>query len=149
MVVMVLPFGCRQVCPGVWVRGHEDGGDNDIHSFDCVTSPFSAIQTTNTAGSTTYTQGCDLFDPSTDGFAAALAAAKASDTVVLGLGIEERRLSSSKAADGAGKRANPSLNSTSFNQLCYTLENKKNASSAVVAACLADAGMTDGCRCVP
>ena len=103
MVVMVLPLGCRQVCPGVWVRGHEDGGDNDIHSFDCVTSPFSAIQTTNAAGSTTYTQGCDLFDPSTDGFAAALAAARASDTVVLGLGIEERRLSSSKAADGAGK----------------------------------------------
>ena len=96
-------MGCRQVCPGVWVRGHEDGGDNDIYSFDCVTSPFSAIQTTNAAGSTTYTQGCDLFDPSTDGFAAALAAAKASDTVVLGLGIEERRLSSSKAADGAGK----------------------------------------------
>ena len=86
----------------MWVRGHEDGGDNDIHSFDCVTSPFAAIQATNT-GSTTYTQGCDLFDPSTDGFAAALAAAKASDTVVLGLGIEERRLSSSKAADGAGK----------------------------------------------
>ena len=87
----------------MWVRGHEDGGDNDIHSFDCVTSPFAAIQATNTAGSTTYTQGCDLFDPSTDGLAAALAAAKASDTVVLGLGIEERRLSSSKAADGAGK----------------------------------------------
>ena len=129
----------------MWVRGHEDGGDNDIHSFDCVTSPFSAIQTTNAAGSTTYTQGCDLFDPSTDGFAAALAAAKASDTVVLGLGIEERRLSSSKAADGAGT----SERFFHFHKLCYTLENKKNASSAVVAACLADEGMTDGCRCVP
>ena len=115
----------------MWVRGHEDGGDNDIHSFDCVTSPFAAIQATNTAGSTTYTQGCDLFDPSTDGFAAALAAAKASDTVVLGLGIEERRLSSSKAADGAGK-SERFLPSHKLQQaLVYTLE-KKNASCAVV-----------------
>ena len=109
----------------MWVRGHEDGGDNDIHSFDCVTSPFAAIQATNTAGSTTYTQGCDLFDPSTDGFAAALAAAKASDTVVLGLGIEERRLSSSKAADGAGK-SEPSFH---FNKLqpalLYSLEEER------------------------
>eukprot|EP01045_Picozoa_sp_COSAG04_P021550 COSAG04_NODE_2331_length_4323_cov_8.583333_1_plen_132_part_00 len=131
----------------MWVRGHEDGGDNDIHSFDCVTSPFSAIQTTNTAGSTTYTQGCDLFDPSTDGFAAALAAAKASDTVVLGLGIEERRLSSSKAADGAGKRANASFKFHKLQQAAM-LSRRRTLRPRFVA-CLTDEGMTDGCRCVP
>ena len=128
----------------MWVRGHEDGGDNDIHSFDCVTSPFAAIQATNTAGSTTYTQGCDLFDPSTDGFAAALAAAKASDTVVLGLGIEERRLSSSKAADGAGKSERSSfLPSHKLQQaLLYNILSRRRTllRPRLLTACLTDLG---------
>ena len=44
----------------------------------------------NTGGTTTFDQGCDIFANGTDGFAAALASAKAADTVILGLGIEER-----------------------------------------------------------
>lgn len=65
----------------------DHSGRNDFH-FDCVKSPFTAISEAN-SGVTTYTQGCDLFDPSTAGFDEALAAAKAADVVVLGLGISE------------------------------------------------------------
>ena len=59
-------------------------------SLGCLTTPFDAISTLNSAagGGTTTAYGCDLFNHSTDGFAAALAAAKDADYVVLGLGIE-------------------------------------------------------------
>jgi beta-glucosidase-like glycosyl hydrolase len=79
------------ICPGVWHRGHEDGGDNDPSSYHCVTSPYSAVREINIGGTTTYDQGCDIYDNSTDGFVAALASAKVADTIILGLGIEERQ----------------------------------------------------------
>jgi hypothetical protein len=78
------------VCPGVWHQGHEDGGDNDPESYHCVKSPLSAVRDINTGGITTFSQGCDVYKNGTDGFAAALASAKAAKVVVLGLGIEER-----------------------------------------------------------
>ena len=59
------------------------------HTNDCLASPFAAIAALNGGNATTSTAaGCDLFDPSEAGFAEALAAARAADTVVLGLGIE-------------------------------------------------------------
>jgi beta-D-xylosidase 4 len=88
-----------KICPGLaWQRGHEDGGDNDPASYHCVVSPAAAVRSINGAsgGQTTYEQACDVYHRSTAGFAAALAAAKAADIVVLALGIEERLRSDSK-----------------------------------------------------
>jgi beta-glucosidase-like glycosyl hydrolase len=59
------------------------------HTNDCLASPFAAVAALNGGNATTSTAaGCDLFDPSEAGFAEALAAARAADTVILGLGIE-------------------------------------------------------------
>lgn len=59
-------------------------------SHSCIVSPFAAIKAINNAagGSTELSLGCDLFDPSESGFAAALDLAMKADVVVLGLGIE-------------------------------------------------------------
>ena len=58
-------------------------------TMDCVQTPLAAISELNGAagGSTSYAEGCDLTRRGTSGFAAALAAAKAAEVVVLGLGI--------------------------------------------------------------
>eukprot|EP00036_Acanthoecidae_sp_10tr_P008588 CAMPEP_0182919026 /NCGR_PEP_ID=MMETSP0105_2-20130417/2424_1 /TAXON_ID=81532 ORGANISM="Acanthoeca-like sp., Strain 10tr" /NCGR_SAMPLE_ID=MMETSP0105_2 /ASSEMBLY_ACC=CAM_ASM_000205 /LENGTH=784 /DNA_ID=CAMNT_0025056151 /DNA_START=43 /DNA_END=2397 /DNA_ORIENTATION=+ len=72
-----------KICPNATGEGRNH------FSFDCVLSPYEAIAAANVGGSTTYTQGCDLFEPSIDGFAAALEAAKEADVIVLGLGISE------------------------------------------------------------
>ena len=69
-------------------------------SANCVQSPFQAIQAHNSKGTTTYTQGCNLFLPSSGGFDAAVAAAKAADVVVLGLGIAERAPKGDKVSGG-------------------------------------------------
>lgn len=65
------------------------GGDG---TFDCVESPFQAVQRLNVGGSTTMAVGCDLIDASPNVStaalkAAAVAAAHAADTVVLAIGI--------------------------------------------------------------
>jgi beta-D-xylosidase 4 len=80
------------VCPDGANENWNNHGDLQ-RLFNCIQSPFQAVKEINdkaNLGPTTYTQGCDLLDPSTKGFAAALAAAKAADTVILGLGISER-----------------------------------------------------------
>jgi xylan 1,4-beta-xylosidase len=58
------------------------------NNFDCLITPFSAISTLNVGGTTTVSAGCKINDNSTDGFAAAIALAKASDIVILALGID-------------------------------------------------------------
>jgi len=58
-------------------------------NYNCVTSPYQAIKTSNVGGNTVYAEGCAINTTSTAGFAAAVAAAKAADYVVLVLGIDE------------------------------------------------------------
>lgn len=57
-------------------------------SFECVTPPFAALAELNRAsgGTTTYSWGCDVILMGQSGFAAALAAAKAADVVIMALG---------------------------------------------------------------
>ena len=60
------------------------------NTLDCLKSPADAIADLNT-GPNAWTKrayGCDLFNSSTDGFAAAIEIAKEADIVVIGLGIE-------------------------------------------------------------
>jgi beta-glucosidase-like glycosyl hydrolase len=59
------------------------------NGFACITSPFTAITNTNKGGKTVYSQGCAVNSTSTAGFDAAIAAAKASDYVVLIIGIDQ------------------------------------------------------------
>lgn len=58
------------------------------NKFECIVSPFLALQAANVGGSVTYTQGCEISKNDTSGFPAALAAAAAADVVVLALGID-------------------------------------------------------------
>ena len=58
------------------------------NSLNCVPSPFQMIGNYNNGGSVTYAEGCQLNKNDTSGFAAAVAAAKAADYVVLLLGID-------------------------------------------------------------
>lgn len=73
---MMMPYPFDPYCP--------DGTSN------CLISPAAALEAENAkaGGKTTVTQGCDLWDNSTAGFADAVEAAKAADVVVLFLGIE-------------------------------------------------------------
>jgi beta-D-xylosidase 4 len=57
-------------------------------AYDCIKSPFQAIAEWNAGGITTSTLGCNVTDPNTTGFAAAIAAAQAADTIVLMMGID-------------------------------------------------------------
>lgn len=62
----------------------------DDDSLNCITSPFQAIASMNAGGSVVMEEGTDgLTSNSTAGFAKAVAAAQASDYVVLFLGIDE------------------------------------------------------------
>jgi hypothetical protein len=72
--VLVQPYPFSPFCPD--------------HTLDCIKSPAAAIAELNGRGATTNASGCDLFLPSREGFAEALALAKAADVIVLGLGIE-------------------------------------------------------------
>lgn len=64
-----------QVCP-------QDG-------FDCIVSPGAAIQAIDPAAVVKVVPGCPVTQNDTSGFAAALAAAAASDYVVLMMGIDQ------------------------------------------------------------
>jgi beta-glucosidase-like glycosyl hydrolase len=75
--VLVQPYPARVSCPA------STGG-----GYECLESPFEAIQRLNVGGNTTTSPGCDLFNYSEAGFAEALALAEAADVVVMGLGIE-------------------------------------------------------------
>lgn len=56
---------------------------------DCILSPYEAISNENgDDGWVKAAAGCDLFDPSTSGFPAALSLVAQADVVVLTLGIE-------------------------------------------------------------
>eukprot|EP00937_MAST-01D_sp_MAST-1D-sp2_P001941 g1941.t1 len=59
--------------------------------FDCIPSPLAELSRLNAAagGQTSYARGVAVFGDDTDGIAAAVAAAKAADAVVLALGIIE------------------------------------------------------------
>ena len=63
------------------------------NTTDCIPSPFESItkinQINQMGGWTKTLPGCDTFDSSQAGFAAALALAQAADYVVLGLGISD------------------------------------------------------------
>lgn len=56
--------------------------------FDCITTPFAAIQAANVGGVTQTSPGCQLTKNDTSGFAAAVTLAQQSDYVVLMLGID-------------------------------------------------------------
>ncbi len=56
-------------------------------TLDCVQSVFEAIAVANVGGSVEMQPGCQLTKNDTSGFAAAVAAAKAADYVVLALGM--------------------------------------------------------------
>jgi beta-D-xylosidase 4 len=75
-----------KVCPTAepWDGGHSQT------MFDCVRTPHQEIAAANRGGATTLTQGCKLTSPLAGGLAAAVAAARAADVVVLGLGLSER-----------------------------------------------------------
>jgi beta-glucosidase-like glycosyl hydrolase len=55
--------------------------------FDCVESPFQAIQRMNAGGSTTYSEGCGVIEGNSSGIATAVETAKNADVVVLAVGI--------------------------------------------------------------
>ena len=55
--------------------------------FNCVESPFEAIQKMNPGGVTTYSQGCGVMEGNATGIAVAVELAKKSDVVVVAVGI--------------------------------------------------------------
>ena len=68
----------------------------NTNTTDCIQSPFEAIAAINNvstpsdgSGWTKTAAGCDVFDKSQSGFAAALALAEEADYVVVGLGISD------------------------------------------------------------
>ena len=68
----------------------------NTNTTDCIQSPFEAIGAINNvstpsdgSGWTKTAAGCDVFDKSQSGFAAALALAEEADYVVVGLGISD------------------------------------------------------------
>eukprot|EP01113_Clastostelium_recurvatum_P014919 TRINITY_DN1818_c0_g2_i1.p1 TRINITY_DN1818_c0_g2~~TRINITY_DN1818_c0_g2_i1.p1 ORF type:complete len:760 (+),score=162.36 TRINITY_DN1818_c0_g2_i1:146-2425(+) len=58
-------------------------------SFDCVVSPFLAIQKLNVGGTTVYVEGTSVSGNTTSGFDAAIQAASAADYVVLMIGLDQ------------------------------------------------------------
>ena len=67
------------------------GIGNSGSVFDCIDSPLTTITKANQGGKTVGVEGCGVNGPSKDpegGMDAALAAAKAADTVVLVMGID-------------------------------------------------------------
>mgnify|MGYP002630977892 CR=1 FL=1 len=86
--VMAQPYPFKPYCPPEPPEPRTDPLRN-ADPLWCITSPFAAIAKLNGDPSlTTTAPGCDLFNASTAGFAAALALASEADVVVLGLGIE-------------------------------------------------------------
>jgi len=79
------------VCPDA-ANEHWNGATGDVKNFQCVRSPFQAIESMNAGknGSTIYVKGCNLSSSLPGGWELAEAAAKISDVIVLGLGISER-----------------------------------------------------------
>jgi len=74
------------ICPGPnQVR-------NGNFNYDCVLPIHTAVSQLNQNGKTTYSQGSNLTGTSTSGFDDAIIKAKASDVVILGLGITERKM---------------------------------------------------------
>jgi len=57
--------------------------------YGCIVSPYLAIQCLNVGGKTYYSQGCTVTGSSTDGFPAAVAAARQADYVVMVLGLNQ------------------------------------------------------------
>jgi hypothetical protein len=83
------------------------GGDG---TFDCVVSPFAAIQNANVGGTTTLAVGCDVVDTALSTAAlrdAAMDAARAADVVVLALGIAQCGCMGIADTYMGGKRTNP------------------------------------------
>ena len=60
----------------------------DDNTLNCVMSPLLALSAANVGGTTTMAQGCSLTGNDTSRFAEAVALARASDYVVLALGID-------------------------------------------------------------
>lgn len=59
-------------------------------NFSCIVTPFEAISKANSGGTTTIATGCTVAGKAIDSdIAAAVAAAKAADTVVLMTGIDQ------------------------------------------------------------
>ena len=80
-------------------------------TFDCVESPFHAIARLNVGGQTEMAVGCDIIDgrPNVSTAvlkAAALATAKAADTVVLAIGIAQCGCMSVADSYMGGKKTN-------------------------------------------
>jgi beta-D-xylosidase 4 len=68
-------------------HGSRCPGKND---FSCIVTPFEAISKANSGGTTTIATGCTVAGKAIDSdIAAAVAAAKAADTVVLMTGIDQ------------------------------------------------------------
>lgn len=83
------------------------GGDG---TFDCITSPFAAIQSANVGGKTTLAVGCDVVDPvlSTPELSdAAVAVAQDADVVVLAIGIAQCGCMGIADTYMGGKATNP------------------------------------------
>ena len=59
------------------------------NSFDCLVSPYMAMQVSNVGGTVTMAKGCAVNSTDSSGFAAAVALAQASDIIVLALGIDD------------------------------------------------------------
>ena len=77
------------------------GIGNSGSVFDCIDSPLTTITKANQGGKTVGVEGCGVNGPSKDpegGMDAALAAAKAADTVVLVMGIDGVRTASSSVS---------------------------------------------------
>ena len=76
------------------------------NTMSCVVSPLQRIRELNIGGSTKHEHGCDLLgDPANDPkhIAAAVAAAKQADVIVLGLGIETCGFNASHSPGHGGK----------------------------------------------
>lgn len=78
----------RKICPG-----HDTvppGAHHPTFTFECVESIVHAIASVNSAGTTTFTEGCGLYAADAAGIPAAVDAAKKADVVVLSLGIDAK-----------------------------------------------------------
>lgn len=75
--------------------------EGEVFVWDCITTIGAALTAANAGGTTLVERGVDINSGDTSGIAAALAAVKASDFVILSLGIDKVRRRLGRCVRGA------------------------------------------------